>query len=341
MRKNTVKFILLSLLLTEIFFAGCGKTASPELPEKNGIETSLSEHSDENASESAIPESSSENAASSAITSTETSTDTVVLQGGPYGKISLSIPDGWRYETCPMDSGQTDYGLYSIRFYPEAVTDGYITLNYIDSFGVCGMGLATKKATVAGKPANIGTYDNNIYWDFITFQDDCEGIVALTYFVDDWWETYSDQVMDILDTLSFDSAAKEGGAYLYNNEYDLDQIGLSFTLKNISSTGATLVFRNYDADAPTGDLEYGDDFLLEIQKDGVWEEAPIPLEGNYAFNSIAYAIPTEGSSEQELNWEWLYGTLTPGTYRIKKSILDFRESGDYDKYTAYAQFILN
>lgn len=354
MKKHAMKLILSSVISTGLLLYGCGNTSSPEILEKNTISTSIPDPSNENTTktcerpyenttETASSELTTENTPALAATPTEKSTNTLVTQGGPYGAISLSIPDGWHYEACPIDSGQVDYGLYGIRFYPEDVANGYIALNYIESFGVCGTGLATEQTTIAGNPANIGTYDNNIYWDFISFQDDYDGIVALTYSVDSWWETYSDQVMDILDTLSFDPSTREGGAYIYNSDYDsdLDQIGLSFMLKNISSTGATLVFRNYDADAPTGELEYGADFLLEIQKDGIWEEAPISLDGNYAFNAIAYMIPTEGTSEQELDWEWLYGTLAPGTYRIKKSIQDFRESGDFDKYTAYAQFILN
>lgn len=340
MNKTMITFTLSSMLSMSLFLYGCRSAASSEPAEKSTSEMIQSELiqfelKKENTDETASVDPPAEDAP------TETSADTTVSQGGPYGKISLSIPDGWRYETCPMDSGETDYGLYGIRFYPEDVTDGYISLNYADSFGVCGMGLATEKATIAREPANIGTYDNNIYWDFIAFKDDYDGIVALTYSVDEWWETYSEQVMDILNTLSFDSAAKEGGAYINNNKYDLDQIGLSFTLKNISPAGATLVFYNYDADAPTGELEYGDDFWLEIQKDNVWEEVPVTLEGNYGFHAIAYVIPAKGCSEQELNWEWLYGTLAPGTYRIRKSIHDFRGSGDYDEYTAYAQFILN
>ncbi|MDE6053922.1 MAG: hypothetical protein K2G55_09205 [Lachnospiraceae bacterium] len=341
MKKHTANLILASALSTGLLLTGCKNTASPELPEQNTIESSMPEFSNENAAETARSEPTAESPADSTDTSVETSENTVVSQGGPYGKISLSIPDGWRYETCPMDSGLTVYGLYGIRFYPEDASSGYITLNYIDSFGVCGTGLATEQATIAGNPASIGTYDNNQYWDYISFRDDYDGIVAMTYYVEGWWETYSDQVMDILDTLSFDSTVKEGGAYIYDSAYDLDQIGLSFTLKNISSTGATLVFRNYDIDAPTGELTYSDDFLLEMQKDDVWEEAPIVLEGNYGFNEPAYMIPTEGTSEQELNWEWLYGTLAPGTYRIKKSVLDFRKTGDFDKYTVCAQFILN
>lgn len=357
MKKHTITPIPCAILSIGLLLSGCGNTALPEknttaapiselsnqYPAESTAETAISSLPNESTAETAISEPANESAADPAVTSATANTDTIVSQGGPYGKITLSIPDGWRHEICPIDSEQDIYGLYGIRFYPKDVADGYIALNYIDSFGVCGTGLEEKKSSIAGYPVNIGTYDNNIYWNFITFGGDYSGVVALTYSVDGWWETYSDQVMDILNTLSFDPGTREGGAYIYNSDYDLDldQIGLSFTLKNISSTGATLVFRNYDVDAPTGDLEYGDDFMLEVQKGDIWEEVPISLEGNYAFNSIAYTIPTKGISERELDWEWLYGALAPGTYRIRKSIHDFRGSGDFDEYTAYAQFILN
>lgn len=330
MKKNTMTVMLLSLLTTGLLTNGCADTtpsgtASPEPQSESAVRIP---------NETAPVE-------AAAASPEETSGSTIVSQGGPYGEISLTIPGDWRYETDPMDSEQITYGLYGIRFYPGDVSDGYIALNYIDNFGVCGTGLAQEQTNIAGNPASIGTYDNHAYWDFIAFQDAYQGVVALTYSVDDWWETYSGQVMDILDTLSFDTSVKEGGAYVYSRESEPEQIGLSFSLKNISSSGATLVFRNYDAKAPTGSLEYGEDFLIEVQKNGVWEEVPVILEGDYAFNAVAFVIPAGDSSEQELNWEWLYGTLAPGTYRIRKSIQDFRGSGDFDKYTVYAQFILN
>lgn len=357
MKKHPITLLLSAMLSIELLLSGCGNAAAPEhnttkasiselsnqYTTEGAAETSVSNLLNEDTAETAISNPADESAVNATITSTAASADTLVSQGGPYGKISLSIPDGWRYETCPIDSGQVIYGLYGIRFYPKNAADGYIALNYINGFGVCGTGLEEKKSSIAGQPVNIGTYDNNVYWNFISFGEDYSGVVALTYSVDGWWETYSDQVLDILNTLCFDPDTKEGGAYIYNSAYEpeLDQIGLSFSLKNISPTGATLVFHSYDTDAATGELEYGDDFLLEVQKGDIWEEVPIHLDGNYAFNDIAYTIPTEGISERELDWEWLYGALAPGTYRIRKSILDFRGTGDYDKYTAYAQFILN
>lgn len=240
-----------------------------------------------------------------------------------------------------MDSEKLSYGLYGIQFFPENITEGYITLAYIDDFGVCGTGLAEETRTIAGKPANIGTYDNHNYWDFITFRDDYTGVVALTYAVENWWENYSEQVLEILNTLTFDTSVKEGGAYIYSAESEADKIGLYFTLKKISPAGATLVFHQYDEEAPTGELNYGDAFALEVLKNNRWEEIPVVVDGNYGFHDVAYNIPNKDTVTQELDWTWLYGTLVPGNYRIKKEIMDYRKSGDFNNYTLYAQFILN
>ena len=46
---------------------------------------------------------------------------TTISQGGPYGEISLSLPGGWSYELCPMDSEL--YGMYGIKFYPTNCTN--------------------------------------------------------------------------------------------------------------------------------------------------------------------------------------------------------------------------
>ena len=51
-------------------------------------------------------------------------------------------------------------------------------------------------------------------------------------------------------------------------------------------------------------------------------------------------IPNEEITERELSWEWLYGQLAPGEYRIEKIFLDFRETADYDEHVIYAYFNL-
>ena len=44
--------------------------------------------------------------------------------------------------------------------------------------------------------------------------------------------------------------------------------------------------------------------------------------------------------EWEVNWEWLYGELPVGKYRIGKQIMDWRAPGDYDTVLYYAEFEL-
>ena len=54
-------------------------------------------------------------------------------------------------------------------------------------------------------------------------------------------------------------------------------------------------------------------------------------------------IPKNGETEMETNWEWLYGKLEPGTYKITKTVLDSGASGEGDslnRYTVSAQFLI-
>ena len=327
------KFTVMLIFTVGLVLSGCGDASKTEISVIQGEdtpETEISVVQTEKASETGETDNSPESA-----------TSTVISQGGPYGEISISLPDGWGYELCPIDSDNLMSGMYGIHFYPADVSGGFIEIAYMDFFGVCGTGLAEESTTVAGQPANIGTYDYHEYWDFIAFQGEYESMVALTYSVGDWWTEYGDQALDILNTLSYDQSVKEGGAYVYDDESWINEIELNFSLKNISPTGATLVFNQHDADAPKGELIYGEDFVIEVLKNGEWEEVPIPLEGNYGFNAIAIMLPCEEISEREIDWEWLYGELEPGEYRIGKSVDDFIESGNYEKYMVYAHFILN
>ncbi|KAK8841979.1 hypothetical protein M9Y10_026190 [Tritrichomonas musculus] len=129
------------------------------------------------------------------------------------------------------------------------------------------------------------------------------------------------------------------GNFIDSPESKIQKLGLSLSLKNITSTSATLVFtQDNKIGTPTGELNYGEDFTLNIQKNGSWEQAPIVLEGEYGFNSIAYIITSNKTSEREIKWGWLYGSLKPGIYRINKTINDFRGPGNYGHHKISAQF---
>lgn len=126
----------------------------------------------------------------SGLSTTSTSWKTVALD-----KITLSLPDGWEYETTEEDDGS-----YRISFRPDG-TQGQIVVGYYPSFGVCGTGLETVKTEIAGIQATVGIYDGKDGWDYITFQAEPRWYVALNEAVEFWWEDHRDTVAQILETI--------------------------------------------------------------------------------------------------------------------------------------------
>lgn len=215
------KKIVAWLILVGVLLCGCGKlTEGGQLREieESIIEGELTRGQSGNTRHSGILQQEGEDgdtvqrkkdADSSEMS--EEAMDTRAVQGGPYGEISVTLPVGWSYEACPMDSDELMSGMYGIQFHPEGVKEGYIALVYIDFFGVCGTGLSLEHAEIAGQPVSIGTYDNHVYWDYVSFGEGYEGIVALTYRVENWWEEYGSQALEILDSLTFARDITENG----------------------------------------------------------------------------------------------------------------------------------
>jgi hypothetical protein len=142
--------------------------------------------------------------------------------------------------------------------------------------------------------------------------------------------------------VEFDTTLKEGGAYVYNEESEATDIGLYFTLKKITATGAVMVFNQYDANNQSGELMYGDAFTLEMSdNDGNWVDVPVAVTGSYAFHEVGYILEENTQTMADVDWEWLYGELESGEYRLTKTITNIREAGDNKTYIVRAYFILN
>lgn len=70
-----------------------------------------------------------------------------------------------------------------------------------------------------------------------------------------------------------------------------------------------------------------------------WAEVEqLPQKYEVAWTAEARMIPTNASVEWEVDWEWLYGTLPAGNYRIGKTFINLRENGDMDLHEYYAEF---
>ena len=106
----------------------------------------------------------------------------------------------------------------------------------------------------------------------------------------------------------------------------------------------------------TGETGAGKSIVIEALSFALGARADFGLIGNNsdklivkaAFSTNAlpqelqkkYNITKEETTEFEYSWEWLYGKLPVGTYRLTKGFMDFRETGDYDPAVYWVEFVV-
>ncbi len=90
------------------------------------------------------------------------------------------------------------------------------------------------------------------------------------------------------------------------------------------------------------EIEAGDDYRIEYfdETEQSWEDLDLIVD-NAAFNAIAYTVQKDKPLKLEIDYSWFYGELAPGRYRVVKTIVDFRATGDYDNYTYRAEFTIS
>ena len=88
----------------------------------------------------------------------------------------ITLLDGWKYEVSGEVIGEYKY---AIKFYKSDENKKMTLYSYANFFGVCGTGLEMKELILDdGNTANVGFYDGNEKWSFITFDISEEEIVA-------------------------------------------------------------------------------------------------------------------------------------------------------------------
>ena len=303
----------LTLTATVLALTGCGGVATLPLestqPVADGTEitTDEKERPDEGATQVDLQE----------------TKGTTVTQPGPYGSITLTIPDGWEYHECSAGDDALFGSSYGIQICPVG-QKGCVEIGYCDAFGVCGTGLEEKHETVAGADANIGYYDGSKIWSYVVFRGDNEKIVAETWDVDAWWNldatnllTYGDQVMQILDTLQYDASTQTGAIGVYDEDSGNDEIGVQTVIRKVSKTAATVEFMRHDPQLE-GEYMTGEYFSIEKKNGNQWEE--LDAKDDVAFKDIGIVIPQEDGVSHEYDWSYLYGELEPGDYRINVKV---------------------
>ena len=119
------------------------------------------------------------------------------------------------------------------------------------------------------------------------------------------------------------------------NDEGFPNWGLTLSVKDVTESGLTLVCTQSGGEL-TGELQTGSDYKLIVLKEA-WEDIPTIIE-DYGWTEEAYMIAKDDVTEFEYNWEWLYGKLPSGIYRMVKGFTQFRETGDYDDFTYWVEF---
>ena len=122
--------------------------------------------------------------------------------------------------------------------------------------------------------------------------------------------------------------------YKHIEEGDLP---LSVYAVNVTDTGLTIRFEC--ADVNEGELQTGAWYEIEKYENGEWYKINAIAEVNW--NEVAYLIKENGETEFAVDWEWLYGKLYPGRYRINKEVMRLTETGDFNKIMCSATFVIS
>ena len=116
---------------------------------------------------------------------------------------------------------------------------------------------------------------------------------------------------------------------------------LEMQVTNVTPSGLTVEFIQHGdfPDRGRATLQFGTHYTLERMENGQWVEAEmLPQEYAVAWTSEAYMIEIGKTTTRRESWEWLYGELPAGHYRIGKDVDLFRMTGDYDSEMFWAEF---
>ena len=114
----------------------------------------------------------------------------------------------------------------------------------------------------------------------------------------------------------------------------ISQNDVTMTIKEgtLTNKSATLVLTN-NSDK---NFEYGTPYEIEVKKDGEWHKINVELD----FTMPAFQLSAKESKEIELAWEYGYGKLAEGTYRIIKVINYEYNGGKYEPFNVAVEFTI-
>ncbi|MGN0637048.1 MAG: immunoglobulin-like domain-containing protein [Huintestinicola sp.] len=105
-----------------------------------------------------------------------------------------------------------------------------------------------------------------------------------------------------------------------DTEYEREcDFGLSLSAENVTPTGLTLVY-THSGEPPAAELGAGPSYYIEHRTENGWELCETVID-DYGWCLVADLISPDKETRNDINWEWLYGELPEGNYRISKTVI--------------------
>lgn len=90
---------------------------------------------------------------------------------------------------------------------------------------------------------------------------------------------------------------------------------VSINISNVSLSGAAVVIK----DTNKNPYKYEEWYEIETKISNKWVKVN-PVIKEYGFNLVEYNVNENNEVEFKIDWEWLYGKLEPGNYRLLKRV---------------------
>lgn len=120
------------------------------------------------------------------------------------------------------------------------------------------------------------------------------------------------------------------------DEEILENVTMTIKEGTLTKTGATVIITDLSGD----DNTYGDEFRIDKKENNKWKKLEVVVRGDYGFHMVGYHVNEDDILEMDINWEWLYGKLSKGEYRIVKSAAITKDNSYLgDKYV-YVEFVI-
>lgn len=100
------------------------------------------------------------------------------------------------------------------------------------------------------------------------------------------------------------------------SSYHPTEVGnVSISISDASATGATVTIKDTNEESYT----YGEWYEIEKERNGKWYKIKTAIS-EYGFNDVGYLVNDNDELVLTVDWEWLYGKLPSGNYRLLKEV---------------------